>query len=432
MGRYLIAFVVIIQMILAVLPALAYDYNSSEYWDVREELREEQYAAQERMEALAEELKADSSWEWSPWLLECYYRSVVDYLYARQRHSVICQQVDYTLDSWRVTKEGRYWPKDPLSNWEPLPVQDIADDPLPGGIVMQICPVERYSDPYRSGYPRARSFEISIYAPEGIEPQRTRPRAGNRCWAVHRPEMLAMRGWFEPPYTVISDPAYDRENADEWAVRIADSRRMALDWYHTQYPELPAGLNVRLEFALMRIGSLSYLDKQLTDLEEEYSGIHPADWAAEDLETWLFNTMFIVYEAHLAMECMEYSRHSPEIDIATLYSKGYLQRVPSNIFDGNRPVRMTTPAEGFSAGDICLMMPPPYWAGARESGPQPVMSQLFIYGGDPDAVPDPVLEKRLTFHDGSYWVPNGACHTTSTYTSGYLLNSDLRKAQCDT
>ena len=271
MGRsgFLIALLLVV---LWAIPALAYEYGSPEYWAEREWVREGYHAAQEQMNAFAAELQAVDETAWTARQLENYYRSVVEYLYRQERLTMIADKVSYTLDSRRRPSRGVTGPGTPLNNWEPLPIQDIADDPLPGGIVLQVCPAGRYSDPYRYCWPAARSYEISIYAPVGLEPGRARPRAGNRGWAVVRPEMLAMRGWFSPPYTVIRDTDYDQAGAAGNAEHNARQRAQVLAWYHENFPELPDGLNVHLDWGLQFMESVLLVEERLARLEEQYGG----------------------------------------------------------------------------------------------------------------------------------------------------------------
>ena len=158
----------------------------------------------------------------------------------------------------------------------------------------------------------------------------------------------------------------------------------------------------------------------------------PAEqWAAQDLDDWLECSMSMVYLANLAYGEIASPVRDVEVDLAVLQAGGFLPRVPPNPYDGGRPLRIVSMADGASPGDLCVVYPTSYWSGVCSDGLAPVMFQVFALGTETDAARAEELKQQMTFKDGTYTIPPGARHLVNTYTNGYLLNSDLRQVNCE-
>ena len=266
---------------------------------------------------------------------------------------------------------------------------------------------------------------MSIYTPAGLQPERVRPRAGNRCWAKVRPEMLAMRGWFTPPYSVTADSGCDMDAMDGKAADLAEARRLVCKWLREVYAARPDADYRNLNSVMRRMESVYGGDLELRRYEERYRGVDPSRWEPEDLDDWLFRSLFLVYEASLCRPTL-----LGDFDLDSLAGDGYLPRIPPNPLDGWRPVRLLGRGDQSSPGDLCLMWAGSYWIGPGPDELIPATYQMFIYGNGtyPDRTES--MEQHLMLRDGTFSIPEGTCHTTGCFYGAYLLNADYKKALC--
>lgn len=142
-------------------------------------------------------------------------------------------------------------------------------------------------------------------------------------------------------------------------------------------PTIPATVSVRLRDSLAT---------RLKSTPRE-------DWAAEDVDKYLGYSLWSFYSANeIYKDVMGYLPYEND----WLVSVGYLQSWPLNPFDGWRPVRILSPADGFSPGDIVWQSDPD----------DPKGYELAIYGADPDA-PIPARCRPTTGHEAWAAIPAG-------------------------
>lgn len=129
-------------------------------------------------------------------------------------------------------------------------------------------------------------------------------------------------------------------------------------------------------------------------LAEKLQAKDPAQWTQQELDEYLGYALWSVFSAtEMYKDVMGFV---PE-DKQFLVDIGYLSTWPLNPFDGWRPVRLLTPANGFSPGDIV-------W----QSDPASAMAyELAIYGSDP-AAPIPTRCVLLPGHEAWAQLPAGA------------------------
>lgn len=111
--------------------------------------------------------------------------------------------------------------------------------------------------------------------------------------------------------------------------------------------------------------------KRRDTIAQELQAKDPADWTPAEIDEYLGYSLWSYFSAvEIYKEIMGYLPDDPQ----WLVDTGYLKTWPLNPFNDWQPVRLLTPADGFSAGDI-VVQPGPDGSAAYELG---------IYGATPD------------------------------------------------
>jgi len=129
--------------------------------------------------------------------------------------------------------------------------------------------------------------------------------------------------------------------------------------------------------------SAKYRDKAAEELRAK----DPAQWTETEVDKYLGFSLWSYFSGvEIYKEIMGYPADDPQ----WLVDVGYLKTWPLNPFDDWRPVKLLTPEDGFSAGDIVVQLDPDGGGGY----------ELGIYGATEDT---PLIEWCRPFAGHEEW-----------------------------
>jgi len=102
----------------------------------------------------------------------------------------------------------------------------------------------------------------------------------------------------------------------------------------------------------------------------------PADWTTAQQEIYLNNSLWVVYYGMLTYG-IDGHFHIPT-DLNELVDLGYIQEWPQNPYNDWEPIQVLDAGDGFSPGDLCLLVAPP----GHRDGKGKLSSELCIFGPD--------------------------------------------------
>jgi hypothetical protein len=124
------------------------------------------------------------------------------------------------------------------------------------------------------------------------------------------------------------------------------------------------------------------LSTQIKAMEDAKQRVDETAGTLEAVDSYMYAAVNVV---NLAKTIANYESkgHVEETnDLLSLVGKGYLPYWPGNPCNNWEPMKVLQASDGFSAGDLCLMVCPPDAYGDMGAGPAPTSYQLFIYGPD--------------------------------------------------
>jgi hypothetical protein len=123
--------------------------------------------------------------------------------------------------------------------------------------------------------------------------------------------------------------------------------------------------------------------RDMQDAEKVLRDKPQADWTPQELETYLFNALFAVYNANCAYVIM--NRRVPE-SWETLRDLGALKPWPGNPLNNWEPIKWEVAPDKFSPGEIVLQIcPPELYSGV--DNPTPMTFVISINGPTHDYEP---------------------------------------------
>ena len=189
--------------ILLVLPYLALaDINENLIQDRMDKTRNAGFKVAKYQRVL--ESKPAAQWEDTE--IEHYLWSALWYvLYANHVYDLEIGETAPDLHSLVDLGYMRFWPGNPLNDWEPIEVLAVHDEFSPGALVYQICPVDFYSG---LEDPRPQSYELGIYGPT--------PEFGSRFDA----ETLELNTWAVLPSGILYNAGAHTESTRTTIAKI--------------------------------------------------------------------------------------------------------------------------------------------------------------------------------------------------------------------
>jgi hypothetical protein len=149
---------------------------------------------------------------------------------------------------------------------------------------------------------------------------------------------------------------------------------------------------------------------------------------ADQLEEYLDVALGLVYMAKAQANADRNSIAETNADLSQLVELGYLTSWPANPLNDWLPMRVLTPADPFSAGDLVLELCPPVAQSRVKGSNISVSFNIYVYGLE-DAGYGPVQ----VFHANEIWSrpPTGALNGHSYYLSSTQENAErkLRTAE---
>ncbi|MBN2082210.1 hypothetical protein JW859_08375 [bacterium] len=408
-------------------PALA--QSDDDHWRQVEAARARMMSTQQEVATQRAALEEMPAGEATNEQLDAYYLAALESVDAYLENDVLCMRsVPFTLDEVLLEKGGRYWPGDPLNDWEPLPVQALSDEPRPGGIVLQVCPAEYYSDPDHHGWPAPKSYEVSIYGRSNSVLGTATPAAGNTPWAQATPRMLVMRGHFTPPFTETALPDDDLDALRENARTRAHRRAQALQWYADNPQVVNQLRDGRLRFLLDSVMNIVWARENAEAAREVLETKPRLLWNRAELTDYLSNAMYLVYMSSLGYRWM--SKDWACYDLNELLDSRLLPYIPGNPFYNWEPMEIHDSAEPFSAGDIWIRWSSSYYFNSGVDGIEPNTYLLGVYGARDDLPPPAQLQENIDrLRQDWMAVPPGTLWYTYAMTQS-LLTTDYNRAVC--
>lgn len=160
-------------------------------------------------------------------------------------------------------------------------------------------------------------------------------------------------------------------------------------------------------------GEMEHYQQQVAALR---SAMEDGQYTLSDLQQYLFNAMWLVFEAKLyANVGLGLDVEATNADLATLVELGVLEEWPGNPLHNWVPMRVLTPADGFSAGDLCLSVCPPSHGSTARGVLRCFSFDLYVYGPDENAHSDYLDDAGVILGENHQWdtIPAGALYGTS-------------------
>ncbi len=128
------------------------------------------------------------------------------------------------------------------------------------------------------------------------------------------------------------------------------------------------------------------LSEQINDLEDAKQGVEDSDGSLEAVDNYLWAALNVVNLAKTTANYDANGKVEETNDLVSLVGLGYLPYWPGNPLNDWEPMRVLQASDGFSAGDLCLMVCPPEAYGDMGAGPEAASYELFVYGPDESVV----------------------------------------------
>jgi hypothetical protein len=103
---------------------------------------------------------------------------------------------------------------------------------------------------------------------------------------------------------------------------------------------------------------MSGFQQDLLTAQQTLAGKAQSEWTQEEIEAYLFNALFAIYNADNLY--VERNRQHPS-DAQVLQDSGILSPWPGNPFNDWQPISWSSGSGEFSPGDIVLQLCPPEW-----------------------------------------------------------------------
>jgi hypothetical protein len=153
---------------------------------------------------------------------------------------------------------------------------------------------------------------------------------------------------------------------------------------------------------------------QIKDMEEAKQRVDETGGGLAEIDNYLWIALNVVNSAKTASNYELNGRVQETNDLLSLVGKGYLPYWPGNPFNNWEPMKVLQASDGFSAGDLCMIVCPPDAYADMGAGPAPTSYQVFIYGPDESAAN---LGKIYMAGTNGDWctAPSGALYGTGFY-----------------
>jgi hypothetical protein len=122
------------------------------------------------------------------------------------------------------------------------------------------------------------------------------------------------------------------------------------------------------------------LSIQIKAMEEAKQRVDESAGGMEEADCYIWAALNVVDLAKLTANLESTGRMDETNDLLSLVGKGYLPYWPGNPFNNWEPMRVLHAGDGFSAGDLCMMVCPLAAYSDMGAGPVAASYQLFIYG----------------------------------------------------
>ncbi len=157
------------------------------------------------------------------------------------------------------------------------------------------------------------------------------------------------------------------------------------------------------------------IEKVQQKLAGAVAAIEESNGGLPEIQRYLYYAMFYVYYGKLKANYNLDGMTLATNDISTLVDHGFLPDWPLNPLNNWEPMRVLTPGDPASPGDLCFSLcPPGYYSMVRGDAIEPVSFELFVYG--PEATPEKFCV--VVQHDlNKEWSipPDGALYGLSFY-----------------
>ena len=196
MTRCLMAFLMSSLILIAGTTSLA---SAGAFDSLRDDYIAEGAGHYSALEAARAVLEGKAQSEWTALELQTYLNESLWTVYCGAiAHKFDQDVLPFTMSQLTIGEYMAGWPANPLNDWEPIEILDIADGFSPGDLVLQVAPPEAWSIGGRLVHTeRPMSFELGIYGPDLQSTQFSSAHPDElNTWAVVPDGTLFMIGTF--------------------------------------------------------------------------------------------------------------------------------------------------------------------------------------------------------------------------------------------
>jgi len=355
--------------------------------------------------------------------LDEYYRQALEVVHGQIQSFSLGGPLPVRLESVQEYRQERNWPDNPLDGWRPLPILKPGDKPVPGGLVWQICPPERYTASPGRHWASPASYELSIYGSRLQTSPDAHPQQGNAQWAKVLPGTLAMAGEYKPPFSETEGADTDKFWLLSFAQYEAALRDEAVEWYEHRLVLPKDRKNVTSDLVIANLQSALLGERGLYPLREKLMATPRRQWDAKYVEGYLQESLSEVFDSMLAYASAYDETISNQERLMEL---GFIKEMPANPCNNWLPMRILDASEGFHPGELFIEVCPTRYYDDTQEGVAPGSCVLGVYGETPKLWVRR-LSGRFTDYEFSEWarVPAGAVDVTCLGGES-LLATDYR------